>query len=243
MKIIASEQAMRRWLGGAFLAVFVLSVVTQLPQLVAASDGAKSLLVAVADSASLLRLVAVAELLNSLAIGVLAALLYVVLSRRHRTLALVALGWWWAEAIVLATSKIASLVLIDLSVDIAAASASMPASYQIAAEVLHSIDSVGYQIHVLFFGAGALLWYSLLYASAYVPRVLSGWGLAAVSLVVINTFLVLAGHSIESLSVLSVTYLLFEPVIGVWLLVRGVPPGPSAEPITTTVATSGAGYA
>ena len=34
----------------------------------------------------------------------------------------------------------------------------------------------------MFFGLGGILWYSVFYRSKYIPRVLSVWGLVAVSL-------------------------------------------------------------
>jgi hypothetical protein len=48
---------------------------------------------------------------------------------------------------------------------------------------------------MLFFSLGGILWYYLFYRSKYIPRVLSIWGVAAVSLVAINVVLVLFDRS------------------------------------------------
>jgi hypothetical protein len=62
-------------------------------------------MVRAADAPTLMRASVVAELMTSVGIVVLAVLLYVVLSVENRTLALVALGLWLAEAIVLAVDE------------------------------------------------------------------------------------------------------------------------------------------
>jgi len=217
------KAAAPRLLGAAFLIVFVLSVITQLPQL-PTDGGGHEMLADVAASAPLLRLIIVAELGNSLAIGVLATLLYLALRPRHPVAALVALGWWWTEAVVLAVSKVGTAALIGLSLEFAAAPAPDQAQYQALAGALHTVDAVGYQIHVLFFSIGAVVWYSLLFDARYIPRWLSGWGAGAVALLAIDTLLVLIDPGRTSEALLSLPYLPVEPAVGVWLLVSAAPP-------------------
>jgi hypothetical protein len=212
-----------RYLGAAFLFVFVASLVTQLPGASRAELGISDLLADIAANVPLLRLSILVELANSLGIVVLAALLYVVLRSQSKTIALVALGWWWAEALMLAISKIGTYALIPLSQEFVAAGAPKSSYYQTLADFLyHGIDRQGYLIHVLFFGVGAILWYSLFYRSRFVPRALSIWGLASVSLVVMNSVLVLYDPGIGNQLYLLVPYLLFEPAIGLWLVVKGL---------------------
>ena len=83
---------------------------------------------------------------------------------------------------------------------------------------LASMNS-GYQLLMLPFCLGAILFYYLFYRSAIIPRALSLWGLAAVSLALIGTVSALAGHELSFAVYLP--YLPFEFVVGVWILVRG----------------------
>jgi hypothetical protein len=75
---------------------------------------------------------------------------------------------------------------------------------------------------MLFFSLGGILWYTLFYRSKYIPRVLSIWGVAAVSLVAINVMLVLYDRNIELQMILLAPYLVFEALIGPWLMVKGI---------------------
>jgi ABC-type transport system involved in cytochrome c biogenesis permease component len=95
-----------RLLGAAFLTVVVTSMIGEILLSSAVGSGSISdIMVRAADAPTLMRASVVAELMTSVGIVVLAVLLYVVLSVENRTLALVALGLWLAEAIVLAVDE------------------------------------------------------------------------------------------------------------------------------------------
>ena len=55
----------------------------------------------------------------------------------------------------------------------------------------------GYQLLMLPFCLGAILFYYLFYKSAMIPRALSLWGLAAVSLALIGAVSALVGHELS----------------------------------------------
>jgi len=73
---------------------------------------------------------------------------------------------------------------------------------------------------MLFFCLGGILWYYLFYRSKYIPRVLSVWGLLAVSLALIGTLLVI--FDLEPLIILVIPNGLFELTIGLWLMFKGI---------------------
>jgi len=73
---------------------------------------------------------------------------------------------------------------------------------------------------MLFFCLGGILWYYLFYRSKYIPRVLSVWGLLAVSLALIGTLLVI--FDLEPLIILVIPNGLFELTIGLWLMLKGI---------------------
>jgi hypothetical protein len=219
-----------RLLGAAFLIVFVASMLSGALLDSAVGTGSISdILVNVANNLTLMRISILVELVTSIGIVALAALLYIVLHEQHRIISLVALGWWLAEAIILAVSKIGAFALIPLSLEYVAAGApdSSPTGsmgyFQTLGDFLYyGVDRQGWAIHMLFFSLGGILWYYLFYRSKYIPRVLSIWGVVAVSLVAINVVLVLFDRSIELQMILLAPYLVFEALIGPWLMVKGI---------------------
>jgi hypothetical protein len=138
----------------------------------------------------------------------------------------VALGWWLAEATTLAVSKIGAFALIPLSLEYVKAGAPDSSYFQTLGDFFYyGFDRQGWAIHMLFFCLGGILWYYLFYRSRYIPRALSAWGVVAVSLVSINVMLVLFDRNIELQMVMLAPYLVFEALIGPWLMVKGIRDG------------------
>jgi len=213
-----------RLLGAAFLIVFVASMLSG--SLLNAAIGSGSIsdnLVNISNNLTLMRISILVELVTSIGIVVLAVLLYVVFHKQNKIIALVALGWWLAEAITLAVSKIGAFALIPLSLEYVKAGAPDSSYFQTLGDFFYyGFDRQGWAIHMLFFGLGGILWYYLFYRSKYIPRVLSVWGVVAVSLVSINILLVLFDRNIELQMILLAPYLVFEALIGPWLMVKGI---------------------
>jgi hypothetical protein len=88
---------------------------------------------------------------------VLASLLYVVLRDQNRVVALVALGWWLAEAVILAVSTLGVYALIPLSLQYVQAGTPASSYYQTLGTLFLGVDQNAYAIHMLFFCLGALL--------------------------------------------------------------------------------------
>ena len=108
-----SDKNTPRFLGAAFLFVFVASLLSN--TLLSSAIGTGSIsdnLVNIANNLTLVRASILVELFTSVGIVVLASLLYVVLHKQNKIIALVALGWWLAEAITLAVSKIGAFAFI-----------------------------------------------------------------------------------------------------------------------------------
>jgi hypothetical protein len=213
-----------RLLGAAFLIVFVASMLSGSLLNAAVGTGSISdILVNVANNLTLMRVSILVELVTSLGIVVLASLLYIVLHKHGKIIAFVALGWWLAEAITLAVSKIGAFALIPLSLEYVKAGTPESSYFQTLGDFFYyGFDRQGWAIHMLFFCLGGILWYYLFYRSKYIPRVLSVWGVAAVSLVAINIMLMLYDRNIELQMILLAPYLLFEALIGPWLMVKGI---------------------
>ena len=212
-----------RLLGAAQLVVFVASMVSErLLVSVVGSGPMTSILVNVAKNLTRMRISNLVALLNSLAIVVLAVMFYIVFYKQYRIIALVALVLFVAEAITLAVSKIGTYGLLPLSQEFVGAGAPEPSYFQTLGDFLyHGFDRLGYDIHMLFFCLGGILWYYLLYSSRLVPRPLAIWGLVAICLLTIPVLILLYTRRSTPLMILGLPYAPFELVLGMWLLVKG----------------------
>lgn len=226
-----SDKNTIKLLGAAFLTVFVASLLSgALLDSAVGSGSISDNLISISNNITLMRISILVELVTSIGIVVLAMLLYAVLHKQNKIIALVALGWWLAEAITLAVSKIGAFALMPLSLEFVKAGTPDSSYFQALGDFFYyGFDRQGWALHMLFFCLGGILWYYLFFASKYIPRVLSAWGVVSVFLVLINILLVLFDRSIELQMIMLVPYLLFEALIGPWLMIKGIKAGPEAR--------------
>lgn len=223
------EKYAPRLLGATFLIVAVASLISGLLLMSVMGSGSISdSLMNVSHQLTLMRLSSVAGLVTSSGIIVLAALLYIVLRKQNKIIALVALGCWLAEAIFLALSQIGTVALLPVSLDFMQAGAPQHSFYQTLGALLYNgVYNQGYTIHMWFYCIGGLLWYALFYTSKYIPRVISLWGLLAVSVGFIGIVVQVLGYDVPIFVYLPIG--LFEVTIGVWLMLRGIKQQPQAR--------------
>jgi len=220
-----SDKNTPRLLGAAFLFVMVASILSGLLlKSVVGSGSISDILVNISDNLTLMRISNVVGLVTSMGIVVLAVLLYIVLHKQNKIIALVALGWWLAEAISLAVSKIGLFALIPLSLEFVEAGAPAASYFQTLGDFLYSgVYQQGDNIHMLFYCLGGILWFYLFYRSRYIPRVISVLGLAIESLALIGMVLLLFAVSVNMFFFYPIIAL--ELTIGLWLMVKGIRDG------------------
>ena len=220
---MTTKKNVPRLLGAAFLIVALTSLASGLLLTsVVGSGGISDILVGISNRLTLMRIFILGDLVISLGIIVLAALLYAVLNKQNKIIALVALGCWVTEAIALAISKIGASALIPLSLEFVRAGAPQHSYYQTFAGFLYNgiVIQLGQTIELLFYCFGAMLWYSLFYRSRYIPRPISLFGLIAVSVALVGLVIEFLGHDVSILVFLPI--LPFELTIGTWLVLRGI---------------------
>ena len=217
-----TQYAPARWLGTAFLAVILTSLVGGLLLGSAVESGDRAdLLQHLSSRLTMARAGAVIDLITSCGIIALAVLLYTVLHRYGRTVALVALGCWMAEAMFMAISRLGALALVQLSHSFVDAGSPSQSAYQVVGDALYKgVYAPAYTVHMFFYCIGGLLWYGLFYRSNTIPRLIALWGLLAASLGLIGIVVELFGRSVPTPVFLPL--LGFELVIGIWLVARGV---------------------
>ena len=220
---------MPRCLGAAFTFQFVTSLTAGLLSASLLDGSTSQVLRDISNSPGQLRLTVALELLTSIGIIVMTALLYVVLGGQSRTLALVALALWMSEAVFLTVKSLALSVLLGLTRQPDAAGGALSAAKSSGNLALDVAQHAG-DIDMLFFCVGAMLWYFLLYRSRIVPRALAVWGLVAVPLVLVATLMLIWDRDLDPSRMLYAPYVPFELAIGLWLLIKGA--GVSSNPIS-----------
>ena len=214
-----------RLIGIAQLLVLGFGIVGgELLRSVIGSGTMSDILASVSENQTRMRISNLAWLIVSAAIVVLGVLFYIAFNKEYKIIALIALGFFLAEAITLAVSKIGTYSLIPLSQEFAEAGSPEPSYFQTLGDFFYyGLDRLGFDIHMLFFCLGGMLWYYLFYVSGNIPRIISIWGLVGVSLLLITTLLVLYNRDLKDspVMVLGLLYLPFELVLGVWLIVKG----------------------
>jgi hypothetical protein len=224
-----STERTPRLLGASFLGVVLTSLTSGVLFMSATGSGSISQILAhVADNVTLTRLSIVAGMANSVGIVVLAALLYVVLARYSKVLALIALTCWLGEAMFYALQQIGVSGLIPLSQDFVKAGSPDPSYFQTLGGFLHNgLYKFAGTILMFFYCAGGLAWYGLFYKSRSIPRAIPAYGVVAVSVGLVGTVLGLLGNDVPMLAYLPI--LPFELTVGTWLLLRGMRHDPATS--------------
>lgn len=153
----------------------------------------------------------------------LAVSLYVVLRHVDRNLALLAVGWRVAEAIVgAAFATLATALPLHLAMTGGAA-----AERHALVTLLIEANPIARDAVLLFMGLGALLFFVLFWRSRLVPRVLAGLGLLTYGSMIGITIasILVPGLSEGTKMLVYAPGGVFELVFGLWLLVRGVRDG------------------
>ena len=130
------------------------------------------------------------------------------------------MGFYILEAGLLAASRLAAYSLLGFSQELAGAGRS-DYLLSVGSAALESMDFVGETLHLLAFCFGAILFYFLLFKSGVIPRPLSLWGLITVSPLLVESLTAVFDYHLPF--VLFVPYVPFEFVVGIWILVKGVP--------------------
>jgi hypothetical protein len=209
-------------LGLAFLLQFITSISSGVffnARLIVSENIAENM-ANIANHALLMRANILVDMLTALGIIFLGGMLFISLRKQNEQIALVALGFYILEAALLAISRTQAFSLLRISQEYAATG--NPASLEtLGALTLESMDFVGSTLHMLVFCLGGILFYYLLDKARVVPRALSLWGLITAFPMLIGTLMIIFGY--EAPIYLYVFYMPFEFVIGVWLLIKGIP--------------------
>ncbi len=150
--------------------------------------------------------------------------LYPVLKRQNEGLAVAAMGFRIAEGAVTIASAVGFFALVAVSQEFVKAGSPPDSLYQSAGAVIKTMNDWASNIYGLPFGIAALIYYGIFYRTGLVPRWLSVWGLAGISLMLVSVFsglLSLMDPSSPVLFLLNMPILVQELVLALWLIVKG----------------------
>jgi hypothetical protein len=152
----------------------------------------------------------------------IAIALYPVLKQWGAAIALGSVVFRTLEATMYAIGAVSLVALMPLGRQFAGAAVTERVSLTALSEVLLGVRDAAVVAGVLAFCVGALLYSWLLYRSNLVPRWLSGWGIAALFLMMAACLLALFNQNpVTSYVILAAPIGVQEMVLAVWLIVRG----------------------
>jgi hypothetical protein len=159
--------------------------------------------------------------------------MYPILKRYSEGLALGAVAFRIIEGAVFAVGVICVLVLVPTSQGFVQAGTPDGSHFQTLGELLLAGYTISQAVvpGVFAFSLGALMYYYIFYQSKLVPRWLSVWGLAGVTLGIANgLYDMFGGIPNETLSMLlDLPIFAQEMVLAVWLIVKGFDPSAVAS--------------
>jgi Domain of unknown function (DUF4386) len=148
--------------------------------------------------------------------------LYPVLKEWGAAMAVGSLAFRTLEAAMYAVGAVSLLSLLPMGRQFTSASVTERSSLAALSDLLLGAHDAAAVAGVLAFIVGALLYSWLLYRSNLVPRWLSGWGIAALFLLLAACLLALLNQNpVTSYVLLAAPIGVQEMVLAVWLIVRG----------------------
>jgi hypothetical protein len=210
--------------------LFILGTVPALLSLPLALNtvNAPDHLTAISTNAGQMILFTAIKLFMGFACAGIGLALYPILKKFNEGLAFGAAGFRVIEGMTSVVGALLYIVLLALSQEFVKAGAPASSYFQTADVLINTgINWFRDVAMLLAFGIGALMYYVVFYQSKLVPRWLTVWGLAGITLTIISTLLVMF-HLIPPFGtiqvVLNLVILPQELVLAVWLILKGFDP-------------------
>jgi hypothetical protein len=176
------------------------------------------------ENSSQVTLGALLEISNGVAYLGIGVLMFSILGRRFRSMALWYVAFRVIEFVMQTLSDLSALSLVKVSGAFVGSGAAAAPSYQAVGTLLLAGRSWAFQMVSIALVLGALVFYFMLYRTKLIPRFISVWGFIAALFVISTALLDIFGVNVESLEFLGVFMLLNEVFLGFWLIVKGFEP-------------------
>ena len=166
------------------------------------------------------------ELIMSVGLIVLALALYIILKPVNKNLALLALLWKLAEAIIGAVIVLVSFIALQILNGDAYLTVFTPEQLQVPVGFLLNAHTAIYSIPMVFLGLDMIVFSYLFLKSKYIPRILAGFGILSFALIFIHALMYIIAPKYAAMLINQIIFYapsgLFEIIIGIWLLSKGI---------------------
>jgi hypothetical protein len=160
------------------------------------------------------------ELICGAAVVGIAVMMYPILKKYNKNMALGYLGFRIIEPVITIVILISSLSLLTLSQEYVKAGAPDASYFQTLGTLFQAERYWAYLMYIIVFSLGALLFYYLLYQSKLIPRFISVWGFVGIALLLSGALFEMFGHSVGMI-IYGLPMGLNELFLGVWLIAKG----------------------
>ena len=178
----------------------------------------------IAASETLYRIGILFGLIGDLSTILLAIALYAILKPVDGILAMTALLFRLAESAIGGVVVVLGFADLQIYLDANSASALSANQLGVLADLMSRTSAAGTDVSVVCFSIGSAIFFYLFLRSGYIPRVLALWGLLGSLLCTIAfSGSLLAPQSSDLLRGIGALPIgIAEPVVGLWLLIRGI---------------------
>ncbi len=228
MTKLAADKSLQKAARVAGLA-YVLIIVTSMLAMV---FGSFKLIVEGNDAATfsnlmanelLFRITAAYDLIMYASVVILSIALYAILKTVNKNLALFALCCRLIEAIMGCLAVLSSLVVLQLLNGENYSAVFEAEQLQALVGLFLDVHSAALSILIVFISLGTIVFCYLFFKSKYIPRILAVFGIFSFLLVLIKAFVVILFPLPAMIQIVfHLPGILFEVIIGLWLLIKGV---------------------
>jgi len=166
------------------------------------------------------------ELIMSVGLIVLGLALYLLLKRVNKSLASLALLLKLVEASIAAAIVLISFIALQVLNGNVQVTAFTPEQLLVPVGLVLSKHTALYSVPMVFLGLDMMLFSYLFFKSKYIPRILAGFGILSFALIFIHALMFILTPKFAMLPANQIIFWapsgLFEIMIGIWLLSKGV---------------------
>ncbi len=166
------------------------------------------------------------ELIMSIGLIVLGMSLYIILKSINKSFALLALLLKMIEATMAAALVLVSFISLQFITGSDYLTAFTPEQLQASVGFLLKQHTALYSIPMVFLGLDMMIFSYLFYKSKYIPGILALFGIISFALIFIHALMFILAPEYATMPINQIIFWapsgLFEIVIGIWLLIKGL---------------------
>jgi hypothetical protein len=166
------------------------------------------------------------ELFMSIGLIVLALVLYIILKPVSKNLALLALLLKLIEATLMAVTVLVPFIALQILNKESYLTEFTPEQFQFPIGLIFNSHTAITSIPMVFLGLDMMIFSYLFFKSKYIPRILSSFGILSFALIFIHALMYILAPEHAMMPINQIIFWtpsgLFEVIIGIWLLFKGI---------------------